>query len=141
MPELFHTSCRQRAAWTPSQRAAFDVEDARAEALEREFGGWWMAPEVIEAPVVLRLVRGIEDLTARRFGQLTVTGSRVIVRGGYRRTEWLCRCDCGREVMATGYRLKTDRVSKCKPCAEARKFRDRELGYHGRILPRRQRAA
>src|ERR1700744_640664 len=39
-----------------------------------------------------------EDLTGKRFGKLTVI-KRIRDSSTYRKRQWLCRCDCGIEVM------------------------------------------
>jgi hypothetical protein len=51
------------------------------------------------------------DLTGRKFGKLT-----VVRRDGsdrYSKPEWLCRCDCGREVTVLGLCLKNGRTRSC----------------------------
>ncbi len=50
------------------------------------------------------------DLTGMRFGHLTVLGE-----GGRKHSEvaWLCRCDCGKEVIVTGYKLRSGATNSC----------------------------
>lgn len=51
-----------------------------------------------------------EDLTGRVFGYLTVI-RRAPNKGG--RTCWLCRCECGKEKLATSRDLKAGKVKSC----------------------------
>lgn len=51
-----------------------------------------------------------EDLTGRIYGQLTVM-YRVENKNG--RTQWRCRCTCGREKTVTAHDLKAGRVLSC----------------------------
>ena len=50
------------------------------------------------------------DLTGQRFGRLT-----VIERAGTKHGEavWRCRCDCGNEVVVSGYKLRTGHSKSC----------------------------
>lgn len=50
------------------------------------------------------------DLTGQRFGRLTALG-RVPSRPGH--TTWLWRCDCGREIAADAYNVKTGHTNSC----------------------------
>lgn len=51
-----------------------------------------------------------EDLTGRVFGHLTVLYRTENKRG---RTCWMCRCDCGKEKVATAQDLKAGKVKSC----------------------------
>ena len=51
-----------------------------------------------------------EDLTGKRFGNLTVM-QRTENRNG--RTCWLCLCDCGNEKAVTAHDLKAGKVKSC----------------------------
>lgn len=51
-----------------------------------------------------------EDLSGKRFGQLTVL-EQAESRAG--RTRWKCRCDCGKETIVTARNLKTGRTRSC----------------------------
>jgi hypothetical protein len=77
------------------------------------------APEVLEAPLALRLVRQVEDLAGRRFGRLTAIGLEVVEFCGIVRRAWRIRCDCGVEGHATGSRLLRDPPRECRACARA----------------------
>lgn len=50
------------------------------------------------------------DLTGHRYGQLTVLAPAENVGG---RTAWLCRCDCGNEVVIKGSRLRNGHTKSC----------------------------
>ena len=65
------------------------------------------APEGNEAVAVGNMA---EDLTGRRFGNLTAV-RRAENRNG--RTCWVCRCACGAEKTVTAHDLKSGRVKSC----------------------------
>jgi len=67
------------------------------------------------------------DLTGQRYGYLTVL-SRV-ENDRFKRARWLCRCDCGKEVVAGSNNLRTGQVASCG-CARAVTTRKR-LTTHG----------
>lgn len=50
------------------------------------------------------------DLTGQRFGSLTVIKQD---KSGTRGRKWLCRCDCGKEIVIYGYRLKEGQRKSC----------------------------
>ena len=50
------------------------------------------------------------DLTGQRFGKLTVLAPAENI-GSH--TAWLCRCDCGREIVAITRDLRRDRRTSC----------------------------
>lgn len=50
------------------------------------------------------------DLTGKRFGRLTVISKTTPKR---RSTRWLCRCDCGKEVVATSTNLRNGNTKSC----------------------------
>lgn len=49
------------------------------------------------------------EMTGKSFGLLTVRRR----AGGSPRPKWLCRCNCGREVIKDGYRLRRGHVKSC----------------------------
>jgi hypothetical protein len=53
----------------------------------------------------------IADLTGQRFGRLIVVELRGVAKT--RHSLWLCRCDCGREVVARKVNLRTGNTSSC----------------------------
>ena len=67
-----------------------------------------------------REIGQIKDLTGKRFGRLTVLERDIEgSKGG--RVKWICRCDCGNEINATGYRLVEGRTKSCG-CASRKKI-------------------
>jgi len=50
------------------------------------------------------------DLVGQRYGRLTVLAPAENVDG---RTAWLCRCECGREVVEKTVHLRAGRVKSC----------------------------
>ena len=50
------------------------------------------------------------DLTGQRYGKLMVIEPSENVGG---RTAWLCRCDCGRELIAKTVHLRSGRLTDC----------------------------
>lgn len=56
------------------------------------------------------ILRRFEDLTGQKFGKLTVL-KRVANKGI--KLRWLCRCDCGKTVEASGSNLKSGRTVSC----------------------------
>lgn len=50
------------------------------------------------------------DLTGQRFGRLVVIRRMPSVN---KRTKWLCVCDCGNEIIAESYNLKTGHTTSC----------------------------
>lgn len=59
--------------------------------------------------------RQVRDLTGQRFGRLEVTGyaGTHISPSGHKRSQWLCRCDCGKKTIARGDHLTTGHVKSC----------------------------
>ena len=55
------------------------------------------------------------DRVGQRYGRLTVLG-RDVSNGpasGGKRVRWLCACDCGRQIKATGHALQRGDTSSC----------------------------
>ena len=50
------------------------------------------------------------DLTGRRFGRLVVQRE---AESKHNEATWLCRCDCGNEVIVTGYKLRHGHTQSC----------------------------
>lgn len=57
----------------------------------------------------------LQDLTGKKFGMLTVIKRTddYIQENGRRRVMWLCRCDCGNEVIVYGDNLKCNKTKSC----------------------------
>ena len=58
------------------------------------------------------------DRTGMRYGRLTVlcrAPAHMAYRspGGQIKTRWLCKCDCGAEVVVTGTNLVSGRTTSC----------------------------
>lgn len=59
-------------------------------------------------------MRAIIDMTGRVIGKLTVIRQSERPPNSTRETYWLCRCECGNEIVATGWRLrKNTRACRC----------------------------
>lgn len=52
-----------------------------------------------------------EDITGKRFGRLTAI--EFAGRDGEGKTKWLCRCDCGNEVVVDAWNLKSGHTKSC----------------------------
>lgn len=60
-------------------------------------------------------MRKLVDLTSMRFGRLTVIkrAEDYIQKNGHRTVMWLCKCDCGNEIIAQGISLKNGNTKSC----------------------------
>lgn len=54
------------------------------------------------------------DLTGKKFGQLTVI--RIAIDIPYVRKKWLCKCDCGNEIIVQSGNLQSGHSTRCKAC-------------------------
>lgn len=56
-----------------------------------------------------------EDLTGQKFGRLTVIGPAEdrITPSGQHKPHWICKCDCGNEVVVAGTHLKSGHTQSC----------------------------
>ena len=65
----------------------------------------------------------VKDITGQKFGKLT-----VLCRKGYTNNEkrknilWLCRCECGNEVLRTASHLKSNYNNTCGECNKIKDF-------------------
>lgn len=57
----------------------------------------------------------IKDLTDKKFGMLTVIGRADdhVSKNGNKRTAWICRCDCGNELVVMGLNLTRNHTISC----------------------------
>lgn len=55
------------------------------------------------------------DLTGQRFGKLTVI--KRIENDKHNKAQWLCKCDCGEEVIETSSPLRTGKKIACSKCS------------------------
>jgi hypothetical protein len=62
------------------------------------------------------------DITGQRFGKLVVI-NRATERKWDRRLAWICRCDCGHELIAAGKSLRNGKTTQCRSCGKT---------FHGR---------
>lgn len=53
----------------------------------------------------------IKDITGQRFGRLTAI--KITGKTQDRKTLWLCRCDCGSELITAGKSLRTGNTKSC----------------------------
>lgn len=60
-------------------------------------------------------MKRVVDLTGQKFNKLTVVKrvSDHIQPSGQHSTMWLCRCDCGNEVVVRGSHLKNEKTKSC----------------------------
>lgn len=66
---------------------------------------------MIENYVEIKLNPCRKDLTGMKFGKLTVIKPVKTKNSKY--SQWLCKCDCGNEVVAYSYKLLAGRVKSC----------------------------
>ena len=57
----------------------------------------------------------LKDLTGKKFGKLTVLkrADDYVQKNGRKRVMWICKCDCGNEVIVNGDNLKGKKTSSC----------------------------
>lgn len=55
------------------------------------------------------------DLTGQKFGRLTVVerAENYVSKSGSQKARWLCKCDCGNEVIVTGSELRSKKTTSC----------------------------
>ena len=77
-----------------------------------------------------------EDLTGQRFGRLIVIKQTedCITAGGYRKAQWLCKCDCnGKEVVIIGSDLKNGKTKSCGCLARENTIKRNKAGHKRNI--------
>ena len=52
----------------------------------------------------------LDNLTGRTVGRLTVLERAETIN---KRTKWLCKCECGNELIVEAYNLKTGHTQSC----------------------------
>jgi len=64
---------------------------------------------------MVRNVGKFVDLTGKKFGKLTVVerADEYVSPSGQRHIRWLCKCDCGNNVIVKGNSLKSDNTKSC----------------------------
>lgn len=72
-----------------------------------------------------------EDLTGQKFGKLTVI--KRVENTAQNKAQWLCRCDCGEEVIAISSPLRTGRKTACPKCSRPSQIKDLTGQVFGRL--------
>ena len=65
----------------------------------------------------------LNDISGQKFGQLTIIkryGTHTTV-GGNTKTLWLCKCDCGTNIISTYEKIKYGKRISCAACSKLRK--------------------
>ena len=68
--------------------------------------------------------KGVENLTGKKFGRLTVL--ELYGRDKYGRARWLCECECGKKTICNAGNLKTGTTKSCG-CIKKLKTRRKDL--------------
>ena len=55
-----------------------------------------------------------KDMTGQKIGKLTVIER--VHNDSSHRAQWLCKCQCGKEIIAKGNDLRNNRVTCCREC-------------------------
>ena len=76
-----------------------------------------------------------QDLTGKRFGRLVVIREvepNTSLSSGKKRTQWLCRCDCGKEIKVIGVVLTAGKRTSCgcKRKEKRKGIYKPQYGYH-----------
>lgn len=69
------------------------------------------------------------DLTGQRFGRLTVV--RLIGKNHNNKLEWLCKCDCGKEIVAVTGHLKSGHTNSCG-CYAQERAKEANITHNGK---------
>lgn len=56
-----------------------------------------------------------KDITGERFGNLIAERASSI-RDKLGRIYWICKCDCGNEILVRGDNLRSGNTSRCSDC-------------------------
>lgn len=59
--------------------------------------------------------RNIKDITGQRFGHLIAEYAHPI-RDKLGRAHWVCKCDCGNEIIVRGDNLRNGNTIQCVEC-------------------------
>ena len=60
------------------------------------------------------VAKNFKDLTGQKFGKLTVI--KRVENDIYGAAKWLCKCDCGEELIVQGNVLRNNKVTCCNTC-------------------------
>ena len=66
-----------------------------------------------------------KDISGKKFGRLQVLRIYTERDKGVR---WVCRCDCGKEIVASGIKLRSGQVKSCG-CLSRNQLKDRVFGH------------
>lgn len=58
----------------------------------------------------------VKDITGERFGQL-IAEYALPIRDKLGRVEWVCKCDCGNEIIIRGDNLRCGNTTRCSECS------------------------
>ena len=64
----------------------------------------------------------MKDLTGKRFGRQIAL--RPCGKNKYGNVLWLCKCDCGREILAEPYKIRNKVISSCGCIRTEKKIKD-----------------
>jgi hypothetical protein len=82
------------------------------------------------------------DMSGRKIGKLTVLGyAGSKFRGRASRASWHCSCDCGREIITTGAKLREREGNTAQSCGCAWRLtpeRARELAARSNAIGRKR---
>lgn len=64
---------------------------------------------------IISHTKDIPNMVGEKFGHLTVLErhDNHVTKGGQKKATWLCKCDCGNEVIVVGQDLKTGHTKSC----------------------------
>ncbi len=68
------------------------------------------------------------DLTGRRYGKLTVLELAEDIPN--KKKKWLCRCDCGNEIIVSGSNLQSGQAKQCRKCIVSSSLNDYIVYMH-----------
>lgn len=60
-----------------------------------------------------------KDITGERFGNL-IAERAISIRDRLGRIYWICKCDCGNEILVRGDNLRRGNTSRCSDCRGGR---------------------
>ena len=63
------------------------------------------------------LKKNFEDLTGRKFGELTVLGLDNSYTRKNREYKWICKCSCGKQISVLGGNLRSGNTTRCRKCS------------------------
>jgi hypothetical protein len=69
--------------------------------------------DICDAKCNQHISQARKNLIGQRFGKLTVIGKNIKQSGKGQITSWVCKCDCGNEIVASTRRLQRDKIESC----------------------------